>query len=195
MGTTQPPDDGQGKSTPPSKFGRGRPKDGELRPPKLPPLGRRGRPTKKEAAKRKREAKRLAKEHAAELARREAERLAKAAEEAKFALEQRERLKAIGADMPADPLAAAGKLCNMLIATAEQVLLDPNVPPAAQRAEIRAIARSVQALIPSSRLYQAEQVVRGALSRMDEPMQAPKAKPLVNRPGAPGPIQGPPGRG
>lgn len=121
---------------------------------------------------------------------REAKRLAAEAEKQRQ-LEQRQRQIAevqqqVGAPTD-DPLEGASRLCRMLLVQADQVFADTTLDGKTARSELRAIARSVNSLIPKARMLQAEQAVRGAAALMQRPRADATLSSVPD--GAPAPLQ------
>jgi hypothetical protein len=77
-------------------------------------------------------------------------------------------------DPPTDPLEAITWAGKALVVAMHKIAIDPDLREKDRRAELRATAKVMAALVPSERTYAAEQTVRLAADRMSERISDPK---------------------
>jgi hypothetical protein len=88
---------------------------------------------------------------------------------------------------PEDPLEAAEWMFLALRQSAEHIMADGSMSSRDQRAELRATAKAMNALMPSTRLLEAERRIREAQDTIGRPRRESKVTPAPA--GGPAPLR------
>ena len=95
-----------------------------------------------------------------------------------------------------DPLEASAWMHQLLTVAADEVRLDPNLSPTARRNELMKLADKMTGLVPQSRIWKAEDVIRNDGAELAQSgIGGPKlshATPVTTAAGAPTPRRGRP---
>ena len=85
---------------------------------------------------------------------------------------------------PPDPLAAQAWLHKVLIASAADAAIDPDISPATRRKELRTISAAAAKLVPHSRLYEAEQLILNDRKQLEAKVRSRVSAKLKPIPGS-----------
>lgn len=104
--------------------------------------------------------------------------------------QRKELMETMSAQRISDPLAASNEMFITIAYTGRLCVLDPAISAADQRAELRAIAKTLATLMPDARRLAAEDKVRRARGMIEETAKSPPmtTAPIDQR-GTPGPMQ------